>query len=124
MGNGERVAQLQNGYLQSQQVAMQRRQHRKKGLIRRLSVFAVLFAIICSVMAGSLVSQTGSYHSLQLQKQSLEKKVNASTTEAKRLKKRIQLLHNKQYIGEIARRDYLLSRKGEIIFSKSENSGH
>lgn len=124
MVDGGRIAHLQNEYLQSQQIAEQKRQHRRKGLIHRLMAFAILFMLVCSVMVGSLISQAGKYHRIEGQKQALEKKVNASVAQAEQLKKRIKLLHNKQYIGEIARHDYLLSKKGEIIFSKPENGGN
>lgn len=115
------VTPLQTEYLQSQQIVEKRKEKRRRGLLRRLTVFAVLFMIVCAVMVASLISQTREINSAVKQKQTLEKQVTVSTTEAKKLKKRVKLLHNKQYIGEIARHDYLLSKKGEIIFSKPGN---
>ncbi|MFX3619037.1 MAG: septum formation initiator family protein [Sporolactobacillus sp.] len=115
------VTPLQTEYLQSQQIVEKRKEKRRRGLFRRLTVFTVLFTIVCVVMAVSLISQSREINSVVKQKQTLEKQIAASTDNAKKLKQHIKLLHNKQYIGEIARHDYLLSKKGEIIFSKPGN---
>ncbi|MFT8318652.1 MAG: septum formation initiator family protein [Sporolactobacillus sp.] len=115
------VTPLQTEYLQSQQIVEKRKEKRRRGLFRRLTVFTVLFTIVCVVMAVSLISQSREINNVVKQKQTLEKQIAASTDNAKKLKQHIKLLHNKQYIGEIARHDYLLSKKGEIIFSKPGN---
>lgn len=118
----ERVTRLQNNYLQSQEMNEKRKRKRHKGLIRRLTAFFIVFALACAFMISSLISQSHKLNAASQEKISLQKQLNQSKSQAVELKKRISLLHNKKYIGEIARRDYLLSNKGEIIFSKPDNN--
>ncbi|WKB35937.1 septum formation initiator family protein [Terrilactibacillus sp. S3-3] len=75
-------------------------------------------------MVSSIFSQSSRLSSTIAQKEHLEKKLQASKKDTKVLKQHIRLLHDKDYIGEIARRDYLLSKKGEIIFSKPNIDKH
>ncbi|GGL64209.1 FtsB family cell division protein [Sporolactobacillus putidus] len=119
----QRVTRLQTDYVQSLEIIEKRRKKRRKGLIRRLAAFAVAFTAICVFMVSSLVSQTHSLDSAQAQKSKLEKKLSAQNAHDGQLKQRIHLLNDKNYIGEVARRDYLLSKNGEIIFSKPSTDG-
>ncbi len=114
----ERVTRLQNNYLQSHELNEKRKRKRQKGLMRRLLAFFVVFALLSTFMISSLISQSHQINEATQTKKSLQKQLSQSKHEASDVKKRIKLLHDKDYIGEIARRDYLLSNKGEIIFSK------
>ncbi|MCO7176938.1 septum formation initiator family protein [Sporolactobacillus kofuensis] len=118
----ERVTRLQTNYLQSHEMNEKRKKKRRQGLIRRLVAFLVVFAIACTFMISSLLSQSHHLSQALETKAGLQKQLTQSKQQAGELKKRIQLLHNKKYIGEIARRDYLLSNKGEIIFSKPDHN--
>ncbi|GAY77660.1 cell division protein DivIC [Sporolactobacillus inulinus] len=93
-----------------------RKRKRQKGLMRRLLAFLVVFALLSTFMISSLISQSHQINEAMQTKKGLQKQLNQSKHEASDVKKRIKLLHDKDYIGEIARRDYLLSNKGEIIF--------
>jgi cell division protein DivIC len=119
----ERVTKLRSPYIQSREIAEKRKEKRRKGLRRRLVAFAVVFTAICSLMIWSLSVQIGRLNAAEAQKAALEKQVDTSQQRTGQLKKRIRLLNDKKYIGEIARQDYLLSKKGEIIFSKPDKSG-
>lgn len=120
----QRVMHLQTDYFRSQEIAEKRVRKHRKGLIRRLIAFAIIVAAAGSFMLSSLASQGHQLNRTLEQKAALEKQVSVSEQNIAQLKKRINLLHNKNYIGEIARQDYLLSKKGEIIFSKPSHSGH
>ncbi|RYL88192.1 DivIC [Sporolactobacillus sp. THM7-4] len=120
----QRVTQIQTDYVQSQELIRKRKIKRRRGLIRRLAAFALVFTVVCFLMVSSLVSQSNKLNTAVAQKTDLQKKLKASSDDARQLKQRIRLLHDKQYIGEIARRDYLLSGKGEIIFSKPDHNKH
>ncbi|TGA96534.1 DivIC [Sporolactobacillus shoreae] len=120
----QRVMHLRTEYVQSQEIAGKRKMKHRRGLIRRLIAFAVIVGAVCAFMLSSLASQGHQLNSALGQKAVLEKQLSASEQNAAQLKKHIQLLHDNNYIGEIVRRDYLLSKKGEIIFSKSGKSEH
>ncbi|MCL1632474.1 septum formation initiator family protein [Sporolactobacillus sp. CPB3-1] len=118
----ERVTRLQTQYLHTHELDEKRKRKRRRGLIRRLIAFFVVFALACTFMITTLFSQSHKLSQAGREKVSLQKQLTQSKSQAVDLKKRIQLLHNKEYIGEVARRDYLLSKKGEIIFAKPERS--
>lgn len=118
------VAHIRTDYVQSQELYEKIKAKRRKGLIRRLIAFAVIFAIVASFMVSSILSQSNRLSGMAVQKEHLEKKLQSSKKDTKVLKQHIRLLHDKDYIGEIARRDYLLSKKGEIIFSKPDIDKH
>ncbi|MFT8872647.1 MAG: septum formation initiator family protein [Sporolactobacillus sp.] len=118
------VTKLVNGYLPSEQVAEKRRRKRRRALFRRLTVFLALFAAACVWMVSSLVSQAHDMTRYDAQKQQLNRQLQDSMRQTSQLRHRVKLLHNKEYIGEIARQDCLLSKDGEIIFSKSSSSKH
>ncbi|RYM04883.1 DivIC [Sporolactobacillus sp. THM7-7] len=118
------VTPIRTDYVQSQEILMKRNKRRLKGLIRRLIAFTVIFAAVCFFMVSSLVSQSKKIDAAQAEKSQLKQKVEAADKQTGQLKKRIHLLHDKDYVGEIARRDLLLSKKGEIIFSKPKTNGH
>lgn len=50
----------------------------------------------------------------------LQEKVREAQERQEELNREIELLNNPEYIAEIARRDYFLSREGEIIFKAVE----
>ncbi|MDD9150702.1 MULTISPECIES: FtsB family cell division protein [unclassified Sporolactobacillus] len=120
----QRVAHLHTDYAQSLEIIEKRQKKRRKGLIRRLIAFAVVFVAVCIFMVSSLVAQTHRLNGALAQKAKLEKSLNAQNVYDSQLKQRIRLLNDKNYIGEVARRDYLLSKNGEVIFSKSSIDGH
>lgn len=122
----QRVTHLRTEYVQSREIAEKRNIKRRRGLIRRLTAFAVIFTVACSAMLSVLNAQGRQLDQAVSRQSSLEKQISASQDDVAQLKERIQRLHDKKYIGEIARRDYLMSDsdKGEIIFSKPAQEEH
>lgn len=119
-----RVSQIRPEYVRSKQIDAKRKMKRRRGLIRRLVAFAVLFTVIIISMGTTLVHQAAAIHTKENQKAALQKKVDQSAKKEAALKHKISLLHNKDYIGQLARKDFLLSKKGEVIFSKPGTDNH
>lgn len=119
-----RVSQIRPEYARSKQIDDKRRKKHKRGLIRRLVAFAVLFVFVIVSMGTTLTHQAVAIHEKESQKAALAKKVNHSVKKEADLKHKISLLHNKDYLGELARKDFLLSKKGEVIFSKPGTDNH
>ncbi|RYL89833.1 septum formation initiator family protein [Sporolactobacillus sp. Y61] len=122
----QRVTRLRTEYVQTREIAEKRKKKRRRGLIRRLAAFAVVFTVICTVMAASLVAQGHQMDQALAHKAALEKQIDTSDKHISQLKKEITLLHDDDYIGQIARRDYLMSDqdKNEIIFSRPGQEEH
>lgn len=112
----QRIAQVRAESVRPLEMVEKRKRNRRRGLIRRLIAFSVLFGVVAALMLTTLFSQAGRLDAASQQKNQLEKKLTESKKESGQLQKQINLLHDKEYIGEIARRDLLLSGDGEIIF--------
>lgn len=90
--------------------------NRTLGKRRRLKLLAILMALFL-LWAGSI--WLGQQEKLAEQREELARKQE----EARQVKQRqielteeIKRLHDLEYIGEVARRDYFLSKPGEMIF--------
>lgn len=119
-----RVAQIRPEYVRSKEIYEKKRKKRKRGLVRRLAAFAILFTFIVAGMVTTLSHQSSKINQKEAQKTQLAKKLDESVKKEKSLKHKITLLHNKDYIGELARKEFLLSKDGEVIFSSPGSDNH
>ncbi|CAM4248422.1 FtsB family cell division protein [Lederbergia lenta] len=114
------IASLETNFMKQQEVSMRRAAKRKKLLIRRLSVFLVLALALSYLTISSYISRTS------LLEAKKEEKVRLEATLAKLEKKQTMLenevikLNDDEYIAKLARSEYFLSDKGEIIFNIPE----
>jgi cell division protein DivIC len=116
------VTQLNTEYV-SQQRNMQENSNRKRiGLIRRLTAFGILAAVISIFMISTLISQASAISDKKEEKARLTKQLAQMKQKEKHLKDEIVKLNDEEYIKKIARRDYFLSEKDEIIFNVKDGS--
>jgi cell division protein DivIC len=94
---------------------------RKKGLLRRLTLFAILVFAAGFMMVSTLTSQASVIKEKKEERQVLEQKLEDVQAEKQKLKLEVQKLNDIEYIGEIARKEYFFSRPGEIIFKLPTN---
>ncbi|WP_158077188.1 FtsB family cell division protein [Caenibacillus caldisaponilyticus] len=120
----DRVTQLHSDYVASREVYEKWRRKRRKGLIRRLVAFFVLFGLVTAAMVNVLQSQYARLHEMNDQKAEVEKRLSDVKDEQKALRREIQLLHNDDYLGKLIRRDYYMSKNGEIIFASPGSDQH
>lgn len=100
-----------------QEMKQEMLKRRKKGLIRRLTVFGILSTICIGIMASTLISQSIAIHNQLEEKKELEKKLESLKEKEMDLKTEIIKLKDEDYISKLARKDYFLSDEGEIIFN-------
>ncbi|MRX72966.1 septum formation initiator family protein [Bacillus lacus] len=116
----KKVTQLQSQYIQQQERRDQILKKRKKGLIRRLTVFGIFVILTTGVMASTLFSQSSAIDKKVKEKENLEQQLAELEREQKLLEEEVVKLNDDEYIAKIARRDYFLSDKNEIIFKVSD----
>ncbi|MCD7036656.1 septum formation initiator family protein [Metabacillus sp. GX 13764] len=112
-----KVTPLQSQYMQQQERQDQIQKRRRRGLIRRLTLLGAIAAAAAVFIIFTFVSQ-----SIEIGKKAEEKdKLASQLTELKKdqkmLQQEIKNLNDDEYIAKIARRDYFLSGKDEIIFN-------
>ncbi|HWO94959.1 MAG TPA: septum formation initiator family protein [Bacillus sp. (in: firmicutes)] len=116
------VTQLNTEYV-SQQQNMQENSNRKRiGLIRRLTVFGILVALVSIMMISTLISQASAISDKEKEKAQLTEQLSQLKQKEKDLEEEVVKLNDEEYIKKIARRDYFLSEEGEIIFNVQEGS--
>jgi len=112
-----KVASIHNEYVSSLQQKVDRKKAHKIRLYRRLTVLAIAAILILGVMTHTFFDQK---KLLALKKQEHEEML----VELKELEKeqdyltdQIAKLNDDDYIGKLARHEYFLSDKNEVIFS-------
>ncbi|MBM7646452.1 cell division protein DivIC [Scopulibacillus daqui] len=118
------VTPINTDYVTSKEIYERKMQKRRKGLIRRLTVFAIIMAVVVGSMVSVILSQRSQINKKETERAQLEKKLKEEKHSEKAYRSKIRLLHNDDYIGELARKDFLLSKKGEIIFPSHETDKH
>ncbi len=110
------VARIKSDYMKEYEAQLRQEKRRQKRIKRRI-VASVLFVVL---ILGSLSFHHFKQRSLQAEIKEETNELQAEMVrlekEEKNLQEEIALLHDEDYILELARTDYFLSKKGELIF--------
>ena len=110
------VTRLDSNYVQQYDAYIERQQRKKQRLIRRL----VLFSIVTTLILGGMFAYQWNQRILHAEKtkqyEQLEQKMAELVDEEAALKEEIELLKDEEYVLDIARTNYFLTKKGEMIF--------
>ena len=116
------IARMKSDYMKQYDAQLRREKRRKKKLFRRVMASLLLVTLVL----GSLTIYHFKQRSLQAE---INEEYNELQTEMVRLEKEednlleeISLLKNDEYILELARTNYFLSKKGELIFLTEDNN--
>lgn len=110
------IAQIQSEYMNQYNAKVARDQRRKKRLMQRLIMFSVVVAIVFGTMTMYHVNQRSIHAEKAEEFEQLQKQMTFLDKQEKELQEEIDLLSDKEYILDIARTNYFLSKKGELIF--------
>ncbi|GIN93520.1 hypothetical protein J6TS1_50390 [Siminovitchia terrae] len=108
---------LENKYLMEQEASARSAVRRRKLLVRRLSVFLVFTIVICTLLISTLVSRESALEAKKEEKALAEAKLAKLEKKQLMLENEILKLNDDEYIAKLARSEYFLSDKGEIIFN-------
>jgi len=90
--------------------------NRMKGQKRRLRVLGVVVTAFCLWAGFTWYDQQATLLEKKEELKKVEQLANQEKLENDELKYQVSRLNDRDYIAEIARRDYYLSKPGEIIF--------
>lgn len=110
------VTRLDSNYVQQYDAYIVRQKRKKQRLIRRLVLFAIVTALVIGGMAAYHVNQRILHAEKTEQYEQLEQELADLEKEEARLKEEIELLNDEDYVLDIARTNYFLTKKGELIF--------
>lgn len=118
----QKVTQIQTPYVTKYEQSEQKNNMKRKGLFRRLIAFAIFAAIISYGLISTLIAQSATIKEKEAERQQLDEQLVKLKEEQIYLEEEIVKLNDDEYIAKIARRDYFLSKDGEIIFKIADES--
>ncbi|MBT2759353.1 FtsB family cell division protein [Mesobacillus foraminis] len=110
------VAKIENQYVKQQEVAGIAENRKRKRLFRRLTVFFAFASIITVLMISTTISQTSALEQKQEVVEERKQELSSLKKRQEILEEEIVKLNDDEYIAKLARSEYFLSEKGEIIF--------
>lgn len=114
-----KVRELNSHYIEKHETLLEQQSKSQRGLIRRLSALALFVMIVIGVSAFTLHVNNGVLEEKLEKKMRLDEELAQLSIIERDLKDEIKNLNDLEYISEIARRDYYLTKPGEIIFKVS-----
>jgi cell division protein DivIC len=111
------IAKIENHYVQQREVAGIAETRKRKRLFRRLAVFVLFAAVISYLMVSTFIAQTSALEAKQAEKELLTQKLAGLEKNKVILDEEIVKLNDDEYIAKLARKEYFLSEKNEIIFN-------
>ncbi|SDJ16711.1 septum formation initiator family protein [Natribacillus halophilus] len=101
---------------QEQQRLAMREQRRKRGLRRRLTVIGLAAGVVVIFSSIGLISQHGMIEANEAEKAELQAELEALEENEEHLEQEIVNYNDEEYITEIARKDFYMSRPDETLF--------
>ena len=112
----ETIARIKSSYMKQYDAHVERQKRRKKRLIRRLVLFSVTIIILFGSLALYHINQRTVYSEKKIEYEQLTEQLANLEKQEENLIEEINLLNDEEYILDIARTNYFLSKKGELIF--------
>ncbi|OCA80685.1 cell division protein DIVIC [Bacillus sp. FJAT-27225] len=111
------VARIKNEYSEAKHLSSEAALRKRKGLIRRLSAFALLAALLTYFTISSMYTRATMLEDKKAEKERLHHQLSELKHEREVLKEEIKKLNDDEYLAKYARKEYFYSDEGEIIFT-------
>ncbi|RAK16552.1 cell division protein DivIC [Anoxybacillus vitaminiphilus] len=115
-----KVTKIRSSYVLEQERKEKRAMRRRRMAIIRFTLLSGILLAISSALLYTLISQSANIEAKIEEEQKLEQQLEKLKKEEQQLKEEIKKLNDDEYIAELARKNYFLSKEGEIIFSVPE----
>lgn len=110
------IARIKSEFVEQYELQKQRERRRKKRLVMRLSLSVIVMLLIAGSLFWYHMSQRSTYADKLDEHKQLTEEKEALEEKTEKLLEEINLLKDDEYILEIARTNYFLSKEGELIF--------
>ncbi|MFT9850317.1 FtsB family cell division protein [Aneurinibacillus sp. REN35] len=88
----------------------------KQGLKRRMRLLQIIVVLFLSWAGYTYYSQSQQLADKQRELADLQRQATKVQEEKKQLELQTKRMNDKEYIGELARKNFFLSKEGEVIF--------
>lgn len=112
----QRIYSIRSEYMEQYERQQKRNQRRKRSLIQRLVIAGVLMLATVAYMVHYHLEQRSVYSEKLKEYEALQSEMSELKKTEEELKEEIKLLNDEDYILEIARTNYFLTKEGELIF--------
>ena|SRR5690625_984697 len=120
--NKKRLAKINSDFVARYDIDEERKRRRKKRFIRRFSLISCVIFAIFFIMFSYHLKQRAVYAEKEAAVAELTEQMEVLQLKEQELIEEIDLLNDDEYILDIARSNYFLSKKGEIIFQIRDSS--
>ena len=118
----ENIKRMNSAYMDHYDMQMERMKRRKKRFIRRFSMVSLVMLLGFAFLFTYHMKQRATYAEALEEYEALSEEMAGHEATEKSLREEIELLNDEEYILDIARSNYFLSKKGEIIFQIDKDS--
>lgn len=118
------VTQIRSEYVASREVHEKVQRKRRKGLMRRLIAFGIALSFVIYGMVNVMHAQSVKLDKMEAKRANLQKQLTTTKNEQQKLKRQIKRLNDDDYLGELARKNFYMSKDGEIIFTTPKSDEH
>lgn len=115
------IARIKSDYMKQYDAQLRREKRRQKRLFRRIMASLLLVTLVLGSLTVYHIKQRSAQAEIQEEYNELETKMVRLEKEENNLTEEISLLKNDEYILELARTNYFLSKEGELIFLTDDN---
>lgn len=112
----ETIARIKSSYMKQYEAQLERQKRRKKRLYRRLALFSIVMILLFGSLVVYHINQRTVYSEKHQEYEQLSEQLVELEKQEKNLQEEINLLKDEDYILDIARTNYFLSKEGELIF--------
>jgi cell division protein DivIC len=116
----KKITEIHSQYIQNKERHEKVIAKRRRGLYRRLTGAFIVFSFFAFLIVTGIVEQLSLLNEKQSEQKEIKEQYKALLEEKAQLKDEVNKLNDKEYIGEIARRDFFMSKPGETIFKLPE----
>ena len=110
------VRRIKSDYVAEHEAIQEKLARRRKGIIRRLTAVTLGVFMFIGFATYTIYNQGAFIQEQQAEKNRLEEELQVLQQEEEELSDVIKNLYDPDYIAEIARRDFYLTKPGETLF--------
>lgn len=116
------VTRIKSAYMNQYDAQKERVHRRKRKLLNRLIIIGLAFMVAFGVMITYHVKQRVQQAELQKEYDTLTEQIAGLEKDERAFQEEINLLNDDEYILDIARTNYFLSKKGELIIQIEDHN--
>src|SRR5690625_3960199 len=114
--SNDTIARIKSDYMKQYDAQIRREKRRQKKLFRRIMASVLIVTLVLGGLTVYHLTQRSLQAEIKTEYSELKKEMAKREEDEKNLTEEISLLNNEEYVVELARTNYILSKEDELIF--------